>query len=238
MKVRSKGKRLNDYLEDYVVFDLETTGINPAFDAIIEISALKVKGHEIIEEYSTLVNPGRHIPAGATAVNGITDAMAADAPDIKTAIAGFMEFIGDSVLVGHNIHTFDTNFVYDAAWEELGQELTNNYVDTLYMARRCLPELPHHKLTDISAHFQIETQGAHRALFDCVMNQKCYEEMGKILRERKRDDKAGKAGKETAMEEEELSCPDCGGMLIKRKGRYGYFYGCEGFPGCRFTRNI
>ena len=61
----NKGKRLTEYLADYVVFDLETTGISKQWDEIIEISAIKVKDHRIIEEFSTLVNPGRPIPAGA-----------------------------------------------------------------------------------------------------------------------------------------------------------------------------
>lgn len=215
-------------MEDYVVFDLETTGINQEWDAIIEISAVKVEKHKVVGEFSTLVNPGRHIPAGATAVNGITDEMVKDAPDTETAIKNFMEFIGDQVLVGHNIHTFDTNFVYDAALDFLGREVKNDYVDTLFMARRCLPELSHHKLTDIAAHFGLQTEGAHRALFDCMMNQNCYEEMGKLMKKRKKEG----AG------EEEQSCPACGGVLVLRKGRFGMFYGCSGYPSCRFTRNV
>ena len=93
MKIRNKGKRRDGHPGDYIVFDLETTGVNPDKDDIIEISALKVRDHEVKEEYSALVNPGRHIPAQATAVNGITDEMVADAPDIKTVMAQFMEFI-------------------------------------------------------------------------------------------------------------------------------------------------
>lgn len=223
---RNKGKRLNRYMGDYVVFDLETTGINQERDAIIEISAVKVMNHEIAGEFSTLVNPGRHIPAGATAVNGITDDMVANAPDIKSAMEDFLAFIGSSVLVGHNIHTFDTNFIYDAAWNLLGKELQNDYIDTLYMARKYLPELSHHKLTDVATHFMLETDGAHRALFDCMTNQRCYEELGKLMQ-----DKSG--GKE----EEERSCPVCGGELLLREGRYGMFYGCSSFPKCRFTQN-
>jgi len=222
MNRRNKGKRINGFPADYIVFDLETTGVSPETDDIIEISALKVRGHKVREDFSSLVNPGRHIPAGATAVNGITDEMVMDAPDIKTVMGQFIEFIGDGVLVGHNIHTFDTNFIYDAAWESLGKELGNDYIDTLYMARRCLPELSHHRLTDIAAHFQIDTEGAHRAMADCLMNQRCFEELGKLQKS---------AG-------EELTCPKCGGVLVRRKGRYGDFYGCEEFPRCRFTRNI
>jgi len=225
---RNKGKRLNRYAEDYVVFDLETTGINQERDAIIEISAIKVQNHEVTGEFSTLVNPGRHIPAGATAVNGITDDMVKDAPDLKAAMVDFLEFIGDHVLVGHNIHTFDTNFIYDAALKCLGVELKNDYIDTLYMARRCLPELPHHKLTDVAEYFGIQTEGAHRALFDCMMNQGCYEAMGKLMEKRG----------EAFGEEEEAACPVCGCELVLRKGRFGMFYGCSGFPGCRYTRNV
>ena len=167
LAVRNKGRRLDKYVRDYVVFDLETTGINPQQDSIIEISAVKVAEGIIAAEYSTLVNPGRHIPAPATAVNGITDKMVADAPAIGEAIGGFWDFIGNSILVGHNIHTFDMNFAYDAALGALGRELANDYIDTLYMARHCLPELGHYKLTDISEYFHISTDGAHRALNDC-----------------------------------------------------------------------
>ena len=95
----NKGKRLTEYLADYVVFDLETTGISKQWDEIIEISAIKVKDHRIIEEFSTLVNPGRPIPAGATAVNGITDEMVLDAPGRMEAISDFLSFVGDQVLV-------------------------------------------------------------------------------------------------------------------------------------------
>lgn len=224
IKIRNKGNRLNQYVKDYVVFDLETTGINQTRDAIIEISAIKVCGSVVMGNYSTLVNPRRYIPAGATAVNGITDEMVADAPEIEVAIAGFIEFIGNDILVGHNIHTFDTNFAYDAAFMSLGKEMDNDYVDTLYMARKCLPQLSHHKLTDVSKHFRIETEGAHRALNDCVMNQRCYEEMGKIL-------------DEMIEAQPELVCPTCGGILCKRKGRFGEFFGCGNYPKCKFTRN-
>lgn len=257
--IRNKGKRLNAYVKDYVVFDLETTGIHQERDSIIEISAIKVQDGIIKAEYSTLVNPGRHIPAGATAVNGITDAMVAGAPDIADAIGGFMDFIESDILVGHNIHTFDTNFAYDAAWRALGKAMNNDYIDTLYMARRCLPQLAHHRLTDVSEYFHIETKGAHRALNDCVMNQKCYEEMGKLLltsgklyggetadcqgidngsKNRNKSRKAAEGAKETEENQEFPKCPECGGILCKRKGKFGVFYGCGNFPVCRFTRNV
>lgn len=233
MIARNKGKRLNQYVKDYVVFDLETTGVYPEKDVIIEISAIKVSGGEIKEKYSTLVNPGRHIPAGATAVNGITDDMVRDAPDIREAMAGFMDFIGNGILVGHNIHTFDMNFAYDAVLRALGKELDNDYVDTLYMARSCLPGLSHYRLTDICEYFHIAVEGAHRALNDCRMNQRCYEELGKIWEAQKQKREA--EGNSPEPEEGQV-CPLCGGILYLRKGRYGKFYGCGNFPSCRFTK--
>lgn len=216
-----KGKRLVKYMPDYVVFDLETTGVNVIKDDIIEISAVKVLGGKVADTFSTLVNPGRPIPYYATQVNGITDEMVEDAPDIREALADFLTFAGDAVLVGHNIQSFDLNFVSNAAEGLFGKTVENDYIDTLYMARSCLPELSHHKLVDVASYFHISAEGAHRALCDCIMNQKCYEEMGKLQANQKLE-----------------LCPKCGGELRKRNGKFGEFFGCSNYPACRYTRNI
>lgn len=221
--IRDKGRRLNEYVKDYIVFDLETTGFRPGLDEIIEISAVKVKNSEIVDNYSTLVKPTIRIPASATQVNGITNDMVSDAPQIQEALEGFVNFVETEILVGHNIHSFDMNFIYDAAMEVFQEGIYNDYIDTLYMAKSCLPQLKHHKLGDISEYFGIDTAGAHRALNDCIMNQKCYEKMGPLLMKQ-------------LQESPEQACPECGGILVKRKGRYGEFWGCRNFPGCRYTR--
>ena len=88
-----KGNRLVQYVPDYTVFDLETTGISANMDDIIEISAVKVKGGIVQDTFSTLVNPGRHIPAQATKVNGITDQMVSEAPLIREAMTEFLRFV-------------------------------------------------------------------------------------------------------------------------------------------------
>lgn len=214
------GSRLNQYIEDYVVFDLETTGVDTQEDSIIEISAVKVKHHVITEEFNQLINPGTHIPAGATKINGITDEMVKEAPFLSEVLPDFLSFIGKEVLVGHNIQSFDLLFLYRTAGELMGVSLPNDYIDTLFMARERLPQLYRHRLTDISAHFNISTEGAHRALNDCRMNQQCYEQMGKLTGT-----------------EEVYTCPQCGGLLKKRNGRFGVFYGCTNYPRCRFTKN-
>ena len=110
--MREKGNRLVQYVPDYTVFDLETTGISANMDDIIEISAVKVKGGIVQDTFSTLVNPGRHIPAQATKVNGITDQMVSEAPLIREAMTEFLRFVGEDILVGHNIQSFDMKFIY------------------------------------------------------------------------------------------------------------------------------
>ena len=107
MLTNKAGKRLIKYVPDYVLFDLETTGLSCRNDEVIEISALKVKDGSVEDEFSTLVNPGMPIPFMASEVNGITDDMVKDSPDFKTALGQFIEFAGDFVLVGHNIVSFD-----------------------------------------------------------------------------------------------------------------------------------
>ncbi|MCI9646269.1 MAG: DNA polymerase III subunit epsilon [Lachnospiraceae bacterium] len=222
---QDKGRLLGQYVEDYAVFDLETTGISWQRDAIIEISAIRVRGHRVSDQYSTLVNPQRHIPAAASRVNHITDGMVERAPLLAEAMEGFLDFIGDDILVGHNIQSFDMKFINQATNTLYGREVGNDRIDTLILARQCLPGLSRHRLLDVAGHFGISTQGAHRALQDCIMNQQCYERLGKMLQEQGTEDKG-------------VVCPKCGAMMVKRKGMFGEFYGCSSFPRCRGTRNL
>lgn len=215
-----RGSLLKDYVKDYTVFDLETTGIRPDYDSIIEISAVKVTGGKVAGTFSRLVNPGRTIPYGATKVNGISDKMVENEPALEVILPEFIEFIGEDILVGHNIHSFDMKFIWRAAQTLFGQTISNDYLDTLTMARRCLPQLSHHKLVDIAAYYGISTAGAHRALNDCLMNQQCFELMAK-----------------ESIKASQKLCPRCGNELKRRNGIYGEFWGCGGFPACRYTEN-
>lgn len=216
-----RGNPLRDNVADYIVFDLETTGISPAYDAIIEISAVKVENRKVVDTFSSLVNPKRPIPYAATAVNGITDTMVEGEPTLEEILPKFIDFIGDSILVGHNIHSFDMKFIWNAAEALYGKTITNQYIDTLPMARSCLTQLRHHRLVDIAAYYKISTVGAHRALADCMMNQKCYEQLAKEY-----------------IKIPIKQCPRCGGEMKRRNGMYGEFWGCSGFPACRHTENI
>lgn len=224
MLSNKQGKNLKKYVSDYVVFDLETTGMSPELDDIIEISAIKVKDGEVVDEFSTLVNPGRPIPEGASKVNGITDEMVAESPGFEEVFEQFLEFIGEEVLVGHNIAGFDMKFLYRYAKQYWNQTLDNNFVDTVGIAKQCLPHLAHRRLTDLAAHYKLSTEGAHRALFDCEMNQKVFEYMAKDL--------------QNPEIIKPRSCPFCGNKMKIRNGRFGEFWGCMGFPECRHTERI
>lgn len=215
--------QLAEYIPNYVVFDLETTGISCVNDEVVEISAIKVDNHKAVSEYTTLVNPKCAIPYDASQVNGITDDMVKDAPVFETALADFLAFVGDYVLVGHNIHTFDMKFIYRDCKRYFGKMPGNDYVDTLNLSRACLPQLRHHRLGDIAGYYGISTKGAHRALNDCRMNQAVYECLGKEI------------GRNPSLMKK---CPKCGGLMKKRNGKFGMFWGCGGYPACRYTENL
>ncbi|MDE7249653.1 MAG: 3'-5' exonuclease, partial [Lachnospiraceae bacterium] len=94
-----RGQKIDRYFSDYVVFDLETTGISCRIDRVVEISAIKVENGQITGEFTSLVNPGCPIPYAASQVNGITDEMVKDAPVFDKVLAEFLDFTGDRVLV-------------------------------------------------------------------------------------------------------------------------------------------
>lgn len=219
------GRKLDMYVPDYVVFDLETTGINWTVDEVVEISAVKVQEKNIVDTFSSLVNPKMKIPFRASAINHIYDDMVKDAPVFEEVLAEFDSFIGNLVLVGHNIHNFDMKFIQRDADKYWGKTFSNDYIDTLTLARQCLPELSNHKLTDLAAHYQIAAGGAHRALVDCGMNQKIFERLGEALESPK-------------VKRNMKICPRCGQLMQKRSGRYGEFWGCSGYPKCRYTENV
>ena len=222
------GNNINDFVADYVIFDFETTGLNPfGGDRIVEMSAVRVINHEVVDEFATLVNPEIHISSEATMVNGITDDMVKDAPTMKEALSEFIDFIGDDILVGHNIKSFDMNFLKTECMHQFdGRVPDNDYVDTLLIARHCMPELARKNLTVLAEHFGISSEGAHRALADCLMNQKVYELL------KKENDRYENGEKSIPV------CPMCGSKMVVRNGKFGEFWGCTGYPLCKCTINI
>lgn len=150
----------------FCVLDLETTGATAADCEITEIGAVKFVGGEPAGTFQTLVNPGMEIPPFITVLTGITQAMVIEAPTISEALPAFLEFIGDAVIVGHNVR-FDLSFL-NAAAERLGYgRLANRSVDTLGLGRRLVrSEVRNLKLSSLAAHFRAPSPPTHRALDD------------------------------------------------------------------------
>lgn len=178
---RCKGEKLFTAVDDYTVFDLETTGVNPLKCDIIEICALRVRNNEIVDMYHTLVNPCKHIPEAATQINHITDDMVATAPKIEDAFSDFLNFIGKDILVGHNIDTFDLNIIYDISEKLYNKPIKNSYIDTYNLSRRCLPELHDHRLETICCDLGIDVPNLHRADNDSRFNHMLYQELKHLL---------------------------------------------------------
>ena len=150
----------------FCVLDLETTGASAATEAITEIGAVKYVGGQEVGRFQTLVNPGRSVPPMITILTGITQVMLIEAPKIEEAFPTFLEFLGDSVIVGHNVR-FDMSFLNAAAIELGYGRLVNQVTDTLGLARRLVRnDVRNLKLGTLAAHFGSPVTPNHRALAD------------------------------------------------------------------------
>ncbi|NNE94527.1 MAG: DEDD exonuclease domain-containing protein [Acidimicrobiales bacterium] len=150
----------------FCVLDLETTGGDAASCGITEIGAVKVRGGDVLGTFQTMVNPGCGIPPKITMVTGITDLMVMNAPAVNAVLPTFLDFIGGSVIVGHNIG-FDMRFISSAIRRWGGPMLGNQQLDTLALARRLLTEeVPRFKLGELAKRLRLPHQPCHRALDD------------------------------------------------------------------------
>ncbi len=156
-----KGQTLAD---DFVVFDIETTGFSPVNDRIIEIGAVKVSGGEVVDRFSAFVNPKVPIPYEIEKLTGIRDEMVLDAPDIEEVLPQFLAFCADCVLVAHNAN-FDMSFIMENAGR-LGFPTEYTYVDTVGIARVLLPNQNKHTLDAVAKTLGISLENHHRAVDD------------------------------------------------------------------------
>jgi DNA polymerase-3 subunit alpha (Gram-positive type) len=156
-----KGQSFED---EYVVFDIETTGFFPGMDKITEIGAVKIKNKQIVDRFSTFVNPERGIPIKVQELTRITPEMVKDAPTIDEVMKDFMDFSGDAILVAHNAD-FDLGFMKYYA-ERIGLAIDNTSIDTLELARLLLKELNNYKLNTVAKFLKIPLDGHHRAVVD------------------------------------------------------------------------
>lgn len=157
---------------DYIVFDLETTGLNVKTDEIIEIAAIKVINTEIVDVFSVLVKPQRGLNEAAQRINRITEADLASALQPHTAINLFLKFIRDNKLIGFNSSRFDLPML-----RTYSVFLDNPTEDILDLARRRIPYLINYKMGNVAAFLHVPYSGAHRALADCFILKECYEKL-------------------------------------------------------------
>lgn len=152
---------------EFIAFDLETTGIQSKNDAIVEVGAVRFDGSEPVGSFSTLVNPGRPIPAEASAVNGISDAMVADQPLIQDVLGKFADFCGDLPLVAHNA-SFDCKFMLKAVEDHRSPAPKGVVLDTLALSRVIFPGMANYKLGTLVNHFGFSGGTFHRAEEDSI----------------------------------------------------------------------
>ncbi|QCX32275.1 PolC-type DNA polymerase III [Caloramator sp. E03] len=161
--IKSKQWPLED---EFVVFDIETTGLNSNNDEIIEIGAVKIKNFTIVDTFSSLVKPKKEIKNEITKLTGISNEMVKDKPSIETVLPEFLNFVGNAPVVAHNAK-FDTSFIKNNSKIQ-GLNFNNAIVDTLLLSRWLLPDLKKHRLNIIAEHLGVSLNNHHRAVDDAT----------------------------------------------------------------------
>lgn len=156
----------------YVVFDLETTGLDATKEEIIEIGACKIVNGRIDETFSTFVKPSKHIPKEITELTGITDDMVKDAPTINYVMPDFYKFCDNAIIVAQNT-AFDMSFIHNIS-KKLSYNFAHKTMDTMEMARQKLPGLKNYKLGTIVEKLGIVLENAHRAIHDATATAKVF----------------------------------------------------------------
>ena len=159
---------------DYVVVDIETTGTNSKQDDIIEIAAIKYRDGKEVGRFSQLVATDKPLSGFIINLTGITSETLVGQPPIQEVIQEFSVFVGDDMLVGHNIASFDSCFIAEAYTKYLNRELTNPCVDTLRIHKKLYPRWHRHSLEYLAFFYGISYEGAHRSSVDCEITNACY----------------------------------------------------------------
>ena len=166
-RIAVHGAQDQDFDDEIVCFDIETTGLKVTREAITEIGAVVLKNGKITETFQTFVNPGRRLTPEIIGLTGITDAMLADAPSLKEALTAFLQFVNGRVLAAHNAE-FDISFIR-AGCRKVGLEFEPTYIDSLILAQNLLPELHKYKLDIVAEHLNLPAFNHHRASDDAGM---------------------------------------------------------------------
>jgi DNA polymerase-3 subunit alpha (Gram-positive type) len=170
---------LPQYYSEFVSVDLETTGLSPTYNKIIEIGALKIRNEVVVDTFHSLINPNVFIPQKITAITGITNNMVKDSPSIEVVLPKFIKFVGNAPIVAHN-SKFDMGFIKHNA-KKMGLKLENLVIDTLELARNMFPHLNNHKLNTVAKHLFINLENHHRSMVDSAAAAEIYIKCMKML---------------------------------------------------------
>ena len=177
-----KGNSLIKKLDDYTVLDIETTSLDSFSGEIVEISAIKVRNRKEVDSFSKLIKTKNEIGYFTTRLTGITNEMVEkQGKELVVVLQEFRKFLDKDIIVGHNVN-FDINFIYDNMEKNLNEYLSNDFVDTLRISRKVLPNLRHHKLDDLIRYFNLTRRNEHRALNDCILTNQVYINLTKMLK--------------------------------------------------------
>ena len=166
-------------LKSYIAFDVETTGLNPLENEIIEIGALKVRDGKVAERFMEFIKPTASISPAITSLTGITNEMVAAARPRYSVIADFLDFCEEDVLIGHNV-SFDYSFMKCSAAAD-GLSFEKMGIDTLKIAQKVLKELNSKSLGSLCEYYHIENKSAHRAIPRCAGNRKALSDTGALF---------------------------------------------------------
>ena len=174
-----KSKNLMKFVDDYVLVDIETTGLSPINDDIIEIGAIKVINNKIVDKYSQLIQINKSLSPFITNLTGITNSMLKLGKEPNIVFNEFVNFVGEEVIIGHNVN-FDLGFLTNKCKKYIDYNLTNDYVDTMYLARKLVPDSTNYKLGTLAKYFNISYEGAHRGLKDVEITYEVYNCLRKL----------------------------------------------------------
>ena len=177
--INPKGQDLNT---EYIVFDIETTGLSQKKNKIIEIGAVKVNDGEEIDRFSEFINPEEPIPYSIEQLTSITDEMVMHAPTVDVILPKFLEFCGDDIVVAHNA-AFDTGFIKKNA-KDLGMKFDNTIMDTMTLSHVLLPELGKFTLDRVCKALNVKNEHDHRAVDDANATAKIFVKLYEMLVER------------------------------------------------------
>ena len=177
--INDKGQSMDS---EYVVFDIETTGLSPRYNKIIEIGAVKIKNGKIQDTFSEFINPEVPIPYTITKLTSITDQMVMEAPTIDEILPKFMEYVGDAILVAHNA-SFDTGFIKEFC-KQLDIPFDSTIMDTMTLAHVLIPELGKYTLDRLCKQFNVSLEHHHRACDDAAATAEIFLKMLKMVHDK------------------------------------------------------